>query len=826
MRRRLWFQFLLSVFFLVIVFAPMHSHAAWSNDPRINTPISTAVGEQNFQQTTTDGNGGAIIVWQDSRAGTWLSYGIYARRVDANGNVLWEQDGVAIHTGEYQHYGPQIASDGAGGAIIAWHDKRNNGDSADLYVQRIDATGALQWPAGGVRINLRTGAAQAVQLVSDDSGGAILVWQETLANYGSDYRLYAQRINSAGIVQWPIDLDLCTAAETPQFPQMVSDGSGGAVIMWLDFRDNTNDVYAQRIDAEGNLLWPSDGVNIYTNGAYNSVYRALVSDDSGGAIFAWQDGHTGDPVNDIHAQRVDASGIVKWAPNGVGISTVAGSSQVYPAMLGDGSGGAIIAWQDDRNGNYDIFAQRVDATGTVQWTPDGVPVSTAAGDQWQPQIASDGVGGAIIIWYGESGGGIYAQRINSNGNVQWTPNDVAIATSDCQKQTYNIISDGNSGAIVTWGDYRVCHDREIDIYAQKVLANGQLPSSNLPEFTLSVSKTGAGNGTILSQDNFINCGGMCSHVYTQGTLVTLTAPTIGSSVFMEWSGGCSGNGICVTTVNADTSVTANFARKGTYSISGQLYMSYPHNSPVGGATVTLTGPVSGTITTGTSGDYSFNSLPDGRYMIAVTKQGYTFSPFSRIVDVIGASVSRQNFRADYVPFQVAHSISGAVTLAGAPMAGITINLTGRSTGVTMTDANGNFSFIGLPNGYYTLQLRRLGYRNTPFYRSVWINNYDVSGQNFTLYPIMGDASTYSISGRVLAYGTQQGLAGVTINLAGDGAATTVTDANGTYAFTGLYRGLYTVMPVMPGYRSIPSRRQAYIFLGNVAVPDIWGIVVK
>jgi len=170
MRRRVCFQFLLSVFFLITVFAPMYSHAAWSNDPRINTPISTAVGEQNFQQTTTDGNGGAIIVWQDSRAGTWLSYGIYAQRVDANGNVLWTQDGVAIHTGEYQHYGPQIVSDGAGGAIIAWHDKRNNGDLGDLYVQRIDATGAPQWSAGGVRINLRIGAAQDVQWVSDGSG--------------------------------------------------------------------------------------------------------------------------------------------------------------------------------------------------------------------------------------------------------------------------------------------------------------------------------------------------------------------------------------------------------------------------------------------------------------------------------------------------------------------------------------------------------------------------------------------------------------------------------------------------------------------------------
>jgi hypothetical protein len=165
------------------------------------------------------------------------------------------------------------------------------------------------------------------------------------------------------------------------------------------------------------------------------------------------------------------------------------------------------------------------------------------------------------------------------------------------------------------------------------------------------------------------------------------------------------------------------------------------------------------------------------------------------------------------------------------MAGIKINLTGRGVtrGVTMTDANGNFSFVGLPDGYYSLQLvTRIGYRWTPFNRYVRINNSDVSGQNFTLYPWYGgdSAATYSISGRIVAYATRQGLSGVTVNLAGDGAATTVTDANGNYAFTGLYKGFYTVIPVIPGYRFIPVRRQAYIIYGNVSGPDIWGIVVK
>ncbi len=39
------------------------------------------------------------------------------------------------------------------------------------------------------------------------------------------------------------------------------------------------------------------------------------------------------------------------------------------AITADGSGGAILVWQDDRNGNFDIFAQKVDFTGKIRWTP-------------------------------------------------------------------------------------------------------------------------------------------------------------------------------------------------------------------------------------------------------------------------------------------------------------------------------------------------------------------------------------------------------------------------------------------------------------------------
>jgi subtilisin family serine protease len=82
---------------------------------------------------------------------------------------------------------------------------------------------------------------------------------------------------------------------------------------------------------------------------------------------------------------------------------------------------------------------------------------------------------------------------------------------------------------------------------------------DLDHHTLTVTKGGARSGTVTSSPAGINCGTTCTHSFTSGTLVTLTATPASGSAFAGWSGGgCSGTGTCVVTMNAATTVTANF----------------------------------------------------------------------------------------------------------------------------------------------------------------------------------------------------------------------------------------------------------------------------
>ncbi len=84
-------------------------------------------------------------------------------------------------------------------------------------------------------------------------------------------------------------------------------------------------------------------------------------------------------------------------------------------------------------------------------------------------------------------------------------------------------------------------------------------SFTINNYALSVSKSGAGSGTVSSSPSGIDCGASCSGDFDYGTSVTLSAVAPVGSVFTGWSGeGCSGTGTCVISVTEAKSVSANF----------------------------------------------------------------------------------------------------------------------------------------------------------------------------------------------------------------------------------------------------------------------------
>ena len=285
----------------------------------------------------------------------------------------------------------------------------------------------------------------------------------------------------AGKARWTVDgVAVCTTEEPQEHPEIVSDGAGGAIITWQDDRSGAADIYAQRVNSNGVVQWTADGIAICT-ATEAQENPQIVSDGSGGAIITWQDERSG--FSHIYAQGVNSNGVVQWAADGVDMCTGTGA-KYHPEIAGDGSGGAVITWYDGRGATLDIYAQRVNSSGVVQWTADGVAVCTETGNHYDPQIAGDGSGGAVITWQDGRGvaSDIYAQRVRPSGIVQWTANGVAVCTEIDAQFDPQIAIDGAGGAIITWTDNRCFFQN--DIYAQRVTSGGNVCAPAINPFLL------------------------------------------------------------------------------------------------------------------------------------------------------------------------------------------------------------------------------------------------------------------------------------------------------------------------------------------------------
>ena len=123
--------------------------------------------------------------------------------------------------------------------------------------------------------------------------------------------------------------------------------------------------------------WQDNGVPV-RQGIHIEWQRTGDNGNDGEMIFAWSDTRQG--VRDIYAQKVDENGNKIWSENGVTVVETAGR-QEDPILITDGNGGAFIIWRDyndDPDPNGDIYAQHILSDGTLAWQENQVlPLSTS-----------------------------------------------------------------------------------------------------------------------------------------------------------------------------------------------------------------------------------------------------------------------------------------------------------------------------------------------------------------------------------------------------------------------------------------------------------------
>ena len=357
----------------------------------------------------------------------------------------WTGNGVPVCTSVLGQGNPQVCSDGSGGAFVAWWDLRNG--FGDVFVNRLDGNGAFPagWDGAGVNLDPVDSLELFVEIGPDQSQGVFAVFSHFDPIGGSFHDFTVQRLKGDGTRPpgYP------AGGKTFTYPVLNglvarTDGVGGLLVGVADAGDL---VTLLHLDGNANVLSSLPLGNI------GAVAFDVAPDGGGGAFVARA---TGDSVL---CTRYDAGGspVAGWPAEGRML--VSGGSVPGAVAVGRlSSGGAMIAWEDSRNGDLDLSAAALDASGAfaASWALDGVAVNTLTGLTYVQGVAPDASGGATIVWDDETDpGGATAPgalHLDANGArvAGWPANGLLLCAPAASKSSAAVIGDGAGGVLGVW----------------------------------------------------------------------------------------------------------------------------------------------------------------------------------------------------------------------------------------------------------------------------------------------------------------------------------------------------------------------------------------
>jgi hypothetical protein len=479
------------LFFLILCSGFFSSYAQWNNSSVVNTPVVTTPDGDNFPFSVPDGAGGSIVLFE--KTGTQSD--LYAQKINADGTIAWGSttSPVAICTAASDQYRAVGIPDGSGGVFVCWYDFRFDFLRGEIYCQHLNSSGVPLWTANGIRVTETPGIDEYEPfLCSDGAGGVIVAWNWD--NLTNNIQLNAQRIDASGTFLWPAGgVAVCTAAGFREGQGILPDGSNGAIITFTDSRNDpvtylnfvdlvrvNSDVFAQRLSGTGVRLWGDNALPVCTApGNQESYYlSSVVSDGAGGAVICYDDGRNdvpdanGDPTNmNIFAQRINSTGLPQWATNGIPVTTAVGN-QTFFSMVADGSNGFVAAWNYEDAGR--VYSQRINTAGSVLWAVNGISVSPAGTSCYDPVVVADGSGNYIYGYTATTSNSLDAQKLDINGSLLWGPTGIKVCNAaNAQPTSHTLVGSDNGAVIFAWEDARTTANK-YDLYASKVLANGSL----------------------------------------------------------------------------------------------------------------------------------------------------------------------------------------------------------------------------------------------------------------------------------------------------------------------------------------------------------------
>ncbi len=348
-----------------------------------------------------------------------------------------------------------------GGFVVVWRDYRNS--DGDIYVQKFNKDGTRN--GGNVKVDRAAPGINCSNpdIIGDPKGGFTVIWEQPGDNA---YNIMCRRFDMFGSpTMEPFVLKVDSQSPGEKLPVIAGDRKGGFIVAWQDKRNDNGDIYCQRYDSTAAPIRDNFFVNDDNVGEGTQSFPAIASDAEGGFIIVWQDNRAGFQ-NRTFAQRYDKNGRT------VGFNfcvdeTLSGPEQWSPAVSFAPSGEYVIVWKNGTQENLDIIGKRYNADDTPAGDYFYVTQDSSAARQFNPSVAHDETGAFVVVWQDDRNGQneIYFRAFQADGTAMSESRRIDDNLHAAHHFSPQVLSTASGELLITWDDRRSGLG---DIFAQHI----------------------------------------------------------------------------------------------------------------------------------------------------------------------------------------------------------------------------------------------------------------------------------------------------------------------------------------------------------------------